>query len=133
MLLLVPHTTLFENSCHSSFQCVTVFSPLNPLPTIVICSVVCLLCTFVPYIANNMDSTRSDFSHRSSMISRVCTDLEMSFNLTLVLENSWNLKIGPFFLELSWNFAKLPLKTWVGPGKLKTTTILTIYGISPQN
>ena len=38
---------------------------------------------------------------------RVRTDLEKSF-LTLVLENSWNLKIVPFVLELSWNFVILP-------------------------
>ena len=93
-------------------------SLFNPLPTIVICSGFCLICTFVPYNANNMDSTRSDFSLRSSLISRVRTDLEKSFNLTLVMEN-WNLKIVPFVLELSWNLAKLPLETWVGPGKLK--------------
>ena len=36
-------------------------------------------------------------------------DLEKSLNLTLVLENSWNLKIVPFVLELSWNFVKLSL------------------------
>ena len=31
-------------------------------------------------------------------------------NLTLVLENSWNLKKVPFVLELSWNFVKSSLK-----------------------
>ena len=41
---------------------------------------------------------------------RVRTDLEKSLNLTLVLENSWNLKTVQFVLELSWNFVKLPLK-----------------------
>ena len=35
------------------------------------------------------------------LIYRVRTDLEKSLNLTLVLENSWNLKIVPFVLELS--------------------------------
>ena len=29
-------------------------------------------------------------------------------NLTLVLENSWNLKKVPFVLELSWNFVIFP-------------------------
>ena len=32
-------------------------------------------------------------------------------NLTLVLENSWNLKKVPFVLELSKNFVKTSLKT----------------------
>ena len=41
---------------------------------------------------------------------RVRTDMEKS----LVLENR-NLKIGP----LSWNFAKLPSKMWIGPVELK--------------
>ena len=31
-------------------------------------------------------------------------------NLTLVLENSWNLKKVAFVLELSWNFVKSSLK-----------------------
>ena len=34
---------------------------------------------------------------------RVCADLEKSLNLTLVLENSWNLKKVLFVLELSGN------------------------------
>ena len=38
---------------------------------------------------------------------RVRTDLEKSLNLTLVLENSWNLKIVPFVLE----FCKIALET----------------------
>ena len=37
---------------------------------------------------------------------RVRTDLEKSLNLTLVLENSWNLKIVPFVLE----FKKIALE-----------------------
>ena len=40
----------------------------------------------------------------------VRTDLEKYLNLTLVLENSWNFKIVPFVLELSWKFVKLLLK-----------------------
>ena len=34
------------------------------------------------------------------------TDMEKSLNLTLVLENSWNLKKVPFVLELSLNLVK---------------------------
>ena len=44
------------------------------------------------------------------LCSRVRTGVEKSLNLTLVLENSWNLKIVPFVLELSLNFVKLSLK-----------------------
>ena len=41
---------------------------------------------------------------------RVCADLEKSLNLTLVLENSWNLKKVLFVQELSGNFVKSSLK-----------------------
>ena len=44
--------------------------------------------------------------------------------LTLVLENYWNLKN---VLKLSWNFAQMPLKRWIGPRNLSKTTILLIY------
>ena len=37
---------------------------------------------------------------------RVCTDLEKSLKMTLVLENSWNSKKVQFVLELSLNFEK---------------------------
>ena len=43
-------------------------------------------------------------------IFRVRTDLEKSLILSLVLENSWNLKTVPFVLELSWSFVKSSLK-----------------------
>ena len=42
---------------------------------------------------------------------RVRTDLEKSLNLTLVLENSWNLKE----CLLSWNFVKSSLKILNSP------------------
>ena len=41
---------------------------------------------------------------------RARTDLEKFLSLTLVLENSWNLKKVPFVLELSLNFVKSPWK-----------------------
>ena len=37
---------------------------------------------------------------------RVCTDLEKSWKMSLVLENSWNSIKMQFVVELSWNFAK---------------------------
>ena len=37
---------------------------------------------------------------------KVCTDLEKSWKMTLVLENSWNAHKVQFVLELSWNFEK---------------------------
>ena len=40
------------------------------------------------------------------LLNRVRTDLEKSLNLTLVLENPWNLKKVHLVLELSWNFVK---------------------------
>ena len=43
------------------------------------------------------------------IVSRVPTDLGKSLTLTLVLDNSWNLKKVPFILELSWNFVKSSL------------------------
>ena len=51
-------------------------------------------------------------------LGRVCTDLDNSWNLTVVLENSWNLKKGSFVLELSCTFVKSPLKIWVSPWKI---------------
>ena len=42
-----------------------------------------------------------------------CTDLEHSLNLTLILENSWNLKVVPFVLEfckIAFENVKLSLK-----------------------
>ena len=42
----------------------------------------------------------------SAILCRVHTDLEKSLNLTLVLENSWNLKKVPFVLE----FCKIALE-----------------------
>ena len=46
----------------------------------------------------------------SKCTNRARTDLEKFLNLTLVLENSWNLKIVPFVLEFSLNFVKSPWK-----------------------
>ena len=55
-------------------------------------------------------------SSGSSLFARVHMDLEKSLNLTLVLENFWSLKNGPFVMELSWNFAHMSLKMLIGPG-----------------
>ena len=41
------------------------------------------------------------FDYPQHMFCRVRTDLEKYMNLTLVLENSWNLKNGPFVIEFS--------------------------------
>ena len=57
----------------------------------------------------NQDQIR-DLTYRLACRSRVCTDLEKSWNLTLVLEFS---KIANF-LDFSWNFAKL-MKITIGP------------------
>ena len=50
---------------------------------------------------------RSGYKLFANVISRgqnrVHTDLEKSLNLTLVLENSWNLKKVPFVLEFCKN------------------------------
>ena len=43
------------------------------------------------------------------VLARVRTDLEKSWKMTLVLENSWNSKEVSFVLELSWNFEKTSL------------------------
>ena len=50
----------------------------------------------------NVNSHKSKSS--SKMGHRVHTDLEKSWKMTLVLENSWNSKKVQFDLELSWNF-----------------------------
>ena len=61
---------------------------------------------------NTMFSLKSAvLSNQSkSLLDRVHTDLEKSLNLTLVLEDSWNLKKVSFVPDLSWNFVKLSLK-----------------------
>ena len=59
------------------------------------------------------------------IIHRVRTDLEKSLNLTLVLENSWNLKKVPIVLELSWNFVKSSLKIWISIEEYKIQQVLS--------
>ena len=53
-----------------------------------------------------------------SIYKKVCTDLEKSLNLTLVLDLS----------HLSWNLAQMPLKTWIGPGKLSKNQFSLFMG-----
>ena len=58
----------------------------------------------------NFEKVRGLYCFWLLCVCRVHTDLEESLNLTLVPENSWNFKIVPFVLELSWKFVKLPWK-----------------------
>ena len=63
-------------------------------------------------------STTTTYSHKLNLGVDMAYDMRHALtgfaqtwtNLTLVLENSWNLKKVPFVLELSWNFVKLSLK-----------------------
>ena len=58
---------------------------------------------------------------------RAHTDLEKFLNLTLVLENSWNLKKVPFVLELSLNFVKSPWKYELVLEKYKIRVLLDLW------
>ena len=62
------------------------------------------------YIIRWLLSNTLDLVWKRLLPGRVRTDMEKTLNLTLVLENSWNLEKRHFILELSWNFVKLSLK-----------------------
>ena len=68
-----------------------------------------------------------DISCESSAY-RVCTDLEKSGKISLVLENSWNSKKMQFVNELSWNFAK----NLVDNNKKSFKMIGTVFKCSAQ-
>ena len=61
----------------------------------------------------------NSFNHYS-----VCTDLEKSLKMTLVLENSWNSTKMKFVLELSLNFEKNLLDNHKNPLKMIETVFL---------